>query len=50
MKTVNCTVPNYPVVFVLGIAHSGSTLLGRLLDMHSRVLCVGELMRIDEAA
>jgi hypothetical protein len=39
----------YPLVFVLGLGHSGSTLLGRLLDMHSRVLCVGELMRIDRA-
>ena len=36
-------------MFVLGVAHCGSTLLGRLLDMHSRILCVGELLRTDLA-
>lgn len=41
--------PVYPVIFVLGLAHSGSTLLGRVLNMHSRLLCVGELMRIDDS-
>ncbi len=41
--------PVYPVLFVLGMSHSGSTLLGRMLDMHSRILCVGELMRIKGA-
>jgi len=49
MMSCNPISPKYPLVFVIGIAHSGSTLLGRLLDMHSRVLCVGEMMRIDEA-
>jgi len=49
MMACNPVSPRYPLVFVIGIAHSGSTLLGRLLDMHSRVLCVGELMRIEEA-
>ena len=44
----NPVSPKYPIVFVIGIAHSGSTLLGRLRDMHSRVLCVGELRRIAE--
>ena len=41
--------PRFSVVFVLGIAHSGSTLLGRMLDMHPDVLCVGELLRLEEA-
>jgi hypothetical protein len=41
--------PRFPVVYLLGVAHCGSTLLGRLLDMHSRVLCTGELMRTDLA-
>jgi len=41
--------PRFSVVFVLGIAHSGSTLLGRMLNMHSEVLCVGELLRLEEA-
>jgi hypothetical protein len=41
--------PHFPVVFVLGVAHCGSTLLGRLLGMHPEVVCVGELMRVDEA-
>ena len=35
------------VVFVLGVAHCGSTLLGRMLDTHARMLCVGEMARID---
>jgi len=41
--------PRFSVVFVVGVAHCGSTLLGRLLDMHSRALCVGELLRTDLA-
>lgn len=41
--------PRFSVVFVLGVAHSGSTLLGRMLDMHPDVLCVGELLRFEEA-
>ena len=41
--------PRFPVVFVLGVAHCGSTLFGRLLGQHPQVLCVGELMRMDEA-
>ena len=36
-------------VFVLGVAHCGSTLLGRLLDSHPDLLCVGELLRLGEA-
>jgi hypothetical protein len=35
------------VVFVLGVAHCGSTLLGRMLNTHPRMLCVGEMARID---
>jgi hypothetical protein len=34
------------LVFVVGVAHCGSTLLGRMLNMHRRVLCVGEMARI----
>ena len=41
--------PRFSIVFVLGIAHSGSTLLGRMLDMHPDALCVGELLRLEEA-
>lgn len=41
--------PTFSAVFVLGIAHCGSTLLGRILNMHSDILCVGEMMRIDRA-
>ena len=41
--------PRFSVVFVVGVAHCGSTLLGRLLDMHTRVLCVGEILRTDLA-
>ena len=37
------------VVFVLGVAHCGSTLLGRMLDAHPRILCVGEMARIDRS-
>lgn len=38
--------PRFSTVFVIGVAHCGSTLLGRMLDMHPRVHCVGELLRI----
>lgn len=41
--------PKFSLIFVLGVARSGSTLLGRILDMHSQVLCVGELLRIGDA-
>lgn len=43
------TAPRFSQIFVLGIGHSGSTLLGRMLDMHPDVLCVGELLRMEEA-
>jgi hypothetical protein len=39
----------FPLVFVLGVARSGSTLLGRLLDSHPEVLTLGEFMRLDRA-
>ena len=39
----------FDLVFVLGVAHCGSTLLGRLLNGHSRVYCPGELMRLGAA-
>lgn len=48
MHTTKCAT-DCSVMFVLGLAHSGSTLLGRVLNMHSSLLCVGELMRIDDA-
>jgi hypothetical protein len=41
--------PQFSQVFVLGIGHSGSTLLGRMLDMHPDVVCVGELLRLEQA-
>lgn len=41
--------PRFSQLFVLGIGHSGSTLLGRMLDMHPDVLCVGELLRLEQA-
>lgn len=43
------TQPRFSVVFLLGVAHCGSTLLGRTLGMHSKVHCVGELLRVAEA-
>jgi hypothetical protein len=39
----------FRTVFVLGIGHCGSTLLGRIVNMHPDVLCVGELLRLGEA-
>ncbi len=36
-------------VFVLGAPYSGSTLLGRLLDNHSRIACAGELGLLGQA-
>lgn len=32
------------VVFILGLGHSGGTLLGNVLDVHPRVLHVGEIL------
>ena len=36
-------------IFVIGAPYSGSTLLGRLLDSHSRIACGGELGLIGQA-
>ncbi len=41
--------PKYSVVFLLSIARSGSTLFGRMLDMHPDILCVGEMLRLADA-
>ena len=43
------SAPRFQLVFVLGHNHSGSTLLGKCLDRHPKVLCVGEMMRIGSA-
>lgn len=40
---------NFARVFVLGHSHCGSTLLGRMLDMHRDVLCPGEILWLDDA-
>ena len=40
----------FPFVFILGIGHSGTTLLGRMLGAHSAALCVGEILRLEQAA
>jgi hypothetical protein len=41
--------PRFRLVFLLGVAHCGSTLLGRLLNRHPQVFCGGEMMRIQRA-
>jgi hypothetical protein len=41
--------PRFPLLYVVGVAQCGSTLLGRLLDMHPQVVCVGEMLRMDRA-
>jgi hypothetical protein len=41
--------PRRDLLFVLGVAHCGSTLLGRCLDMHAQVLCTGETLRAAKA-
>jgi len=41
--------PRFDLVFVLGIARCGSTLLGRLLNGHPLVHCPGELLRLGPA-
>ncbi len=40
---------NFRNVFVLGAPYCGSTLLGRVLDNHSRIACVGELGLLGQA-
>ncbi len=34
---------NKKVVFILGLGHSGGTLLGNILDVHPRILHIGEI-------
>lgn len=40
----------FPLVFIVGVGHSGSNLLSRLLARHPRVACVGETAWADYAA
>jgi len=42
-------MPAFRNVFVLGAPYCGSTLLGRLLDNHSRIACAGELGLLAQA-
>ena len=39
--------PNVRVVYVVGCTHSGSTLLTRILNQHSRIFSAGELQYLD---
>ena len=41
--------PRFPALFVIGIAHCGSTLFGRMLDSHPRIRCTGETLWLDRA-
>lgn len=41
--------PAYRFVFMVGHSHCGSTLLGRMLNMHPDVFCPGEVLRIDDS-
>jgi hypothetical protein len=41
--------PRFPLVIVSGVGHSGSTLLGSLLNAHREVACVGEMTRMASA-
>ena len=43
------TQPRFSTLFVVGLGHSGSTLLGRMLNIHPLVLCVGEILRLEQA-
>lgn len=42
------TEPKIPYVYIAGLSHSGSTLLGFLLNAHPRMLSVGEAFRLGE--
>jgi hypothetical protein len=37
------TAPRFREVFVLGVPHCGSTMLGRMFDRHPAAVCVGEM-------
>ena len=39
----------FPALFVLGVAHCGSTLLGRMLNSHPQMRCLGEVLRLGAA-
>jgi len=41
--------PKFSSLFVLGLSHCGSTLLGRMLGSHPDVAYVGELLRLEQA-
>jgi hypothetical protein len=41
--------PFFSTLFILGLGHSGTTLIGRMLAMHPEGICVGELLRLDSA-
>ena len=39
----------FSLLFILGMGHSGSTLLGRMLGAHPDAICVGEILRLEQA-
>ncbi|HED66218.1 MAG TPA: hypothetical protein ENJ09_11760 [Planctomycetes bacterium] len=39
----------FRALLLTGTAHCGSTLLGRMLAMHSRAICLGEVLRMGDA-
>ena len=41
--------PKFSTLFILGLGHSGSTLLGKMLGCHPDVVFVGELLRLEQA-
>jgi hypothetical protein len=43
------TTARFQTLIVLGVGHCGSTLLGRLVDMHPAVHCFGETLRLGPA-
>jgi hypothetical protein len=48
-ENILTTMPNFSTLFIIGEGHSGSTLLARMLDMHSEVFCGGEMLRLESA-
>jgi len=41
--------PRFSTLFILGLGHSGSTLLGRMLGCHPEAVFAGELLRLEQA-
>jgi hypothetical protein len=39
----------FSLLFILGMGHSGSTLLGRMLGAHPDAICMGEILRLELA-